>query len=75
MAKNSEAYGPFTIAETREFIGSVVGQSDSKNHRFDLDTVAEELSYRTFDAAVLWQTLEAFRLAKWDKRVYAAQTL
>lgn len=72
---NADAYGPFDFHETRQFIRSAIGQSDSRNHRFDVDTAAEELTGRTFDAAVLWQTLEAFRLDKTSKTTYRMGTL
>jgi len=65
-------FGPFTVPETRKFVASVVGaHEDSRNHRFDLDSTAEDLSNRRFDSAELWQTLEAHRINKFSKRTYA----
>lgn len=69
---NTDAYGPWTETETRAFVTSVVGaHKDSVNDRFDFASVAAELQGRTFDAAELWETLESYRLQKWDAGVYS----
>ena len=72
MAKSTDKpYGPFQTHEARKFVASVVGShKDSRNHRFDLDSTAEELSNRRFDAAELWQTLEAHRINKFNASTY-----
>lgn len=68
---NADAYGPWTLDETARFAASVTGaHEDSRNHRFDFESVAAELAGKTFDAAVLWQTLETFRLRKDDAYAY-----
>lgn len=69
---NSEAFGPFTYPETLTFVRRVIGQSDSRNHRFDVETAAEDLTGRVFDSVVLWQTLEAVRVDKTNRKTYNA---
>lgn len=70
---DTKPYGPFQVHEARDFVASVVGaHEDSRNHRFNLDATADELANRRFDAAELWQTLEANRLNKRSKRMYRA---
>lgn len=73
MSNTTRPYGPFQTHEARKFVASVVGaHADSKNNRYNLDAVAEDLSNRAFDSSELWLTLESNRIIKRDKRTYSA---
>ena len=71
MHNPDKPFGPWNSDEVKSFASSAIGaHEDTRNLRYDLVTVGEELAGRMFDSAMLWTSLESNRLNKFDQYTY-----
>lgn len=62
MTKSTKPFGPWSEGETLSFLDSAVrADKDTAGLRYDLDSAAEALAKRSFDASDMWSELEATR--------------